>query len=213
MAADWWSGCGSCGRGSSPSLRAVRASSPPALRPGRGVLRLSAIGGVGNACALPLARSAAWAELERSVAPTSAAVERRKASGPDVGPLPRPTRFQVATSDCAARTWLDAPFGAPPPSALARDGEISLLGGGEQSSGADAPRERLYLSPSLDGEGRAPRCVPSPALQSASAKLARGHLINVLLLILERRRRIPERSQRPARRGRPKKLLETAHCP
>ena len=78
---DWWSGCGSCGRGSSPRLRAVRASSPPALRPGRGVLRLSAIGGAGNACALPLARSAAWAELERSVAPASAAVERRKASG------------------------------------------------------------------------------------------------------------------------------------
>ena len=55
VAADWWSGCGSCGRGSSPRLRAVRASSPPALRSGRGVLRLSAIGGAGNACALPLA--------------------------------------------------------------------------------------------------------------------------------------------------------------
>jgi hypothetical protein len=151
VAADWWSGCGSCGRGSSPSLRAVRASSPPALRPGRGVLRLSAIGGAGNACTLPLARSAAWAELERSVAPASAAVERRKASGPDVGPLPRPTRIQVATSDCAARTWLDAPFGAPPPSAFVRDGEISLLRGGEQSSGADAPRERLFFHPPLMG--------------------------------------------------------------
>jgi hypothetical protein len=50
---DWWSGCGSCGRGSSPRLRAVRASSPPAPRPGRGVLRLSAIGGAGNALRPP----------------------------------------------------------------------------------------------------------------------------------------------------------------
>ena len=43
-----------------------------------------------------------------------------------------------------------------------------------------------------------------PGPTERSARLARGRLINVLLLILERRSRIPERSQRSARRGRAK---------
>ena len=53
---------------------------PPALRPAREVLRLSAIGGAGNPRAQPLARSAAWTEPRRSIAEASAVVERRKAS-------------------------------------------------------------------------------------------------------------------------------------
>jgi hypothetical protein len=48
--------CGSCGRGLSPRSRAVRASSPPALRSGCGVLRLSANDGAGNACVSLLIR-------------------------------------------------------------------------------------------------------------------------------------------------------------
>ena len=76
---------------------AVRASSPPALRPGRGVLRLSAFGGAGNACALPFARSAAWAESKRSVALASAAV-----GAPEGERLPTSGRFRAQTgcADC-----------------------------------------------------------------------------------------------------------------
>jgi hypothetical protein len=47
---------------------------------------------------------------------------------------------------------LDAPFGAPPPSAFARDGEILLLRGSEQNSDADAPRERFCLVIASAGE-------------------------------------------------------------
>jgi len=62
--------------------RAVWVTSPPALRPGCQVPGLSASDGVGNACILPFARSAAWTESWRSLAGTSAVAERRKASGP-----------------------------------------------------------------------------------------------------------------------------------
>jgi hypothetical protein len=74
---------------------AVRASSPPALRPGRWVLRLSAFGGAGNACTLPFARSAAWAESKRSVALASAAV-----GAPEGERLPTSGRFRAQTG-CA----------------------------------------------------------------------------------------------------------------
>jgi hypothetical protein len=68
--------------------RAVRVTSPPALRPGCQVPGLSAIDGAGNACILPFARSAAWTESWRSLAEASAAAERRKASGPPPYPPP-----------------------------------------------------------------------------------------------------------------------------
>jgi len=41
---------------------------------------------------------------------------------------PRPKRLQVASSDGAARTWMDAPFGAPLPLGLfvARINEVKI---------------------------------------------------------------------------------------
>ena len=155
---DWWSGCGSCGRGSSPRLRAVRASSPPAPRPGRGVLRLSAIGGAGNACALPLARSAAWAELSvRSLrqAPRWSA-GRRAAS--DIGPLPRARRAFRWQHLMAPRGhgWMRlSALRLPRP--FAWDGEIFFAAWWSAKLGRRCAARTTFLSPSLDGEGGAPR--------------------------------------------------------
>ena len=76
--------------------------------------------------------------------------------------------------------WLDAPFGAPPPSAFSR-AAVFLSRGGRQNSGTDAPRERFVIAgvseaiqlwcagPGLLRRGACRRAghfgpVPSPAL-------------------------------------------------
>jgi hypothetical protein len=128
---------------------AVRASSPPALRPGRGVLRLSAFGGAGNACALPFARSAAWAESKRSVALASAAV-----GAPEGERLPTSGRFRAQTG-CADCVNLSARRGhgwmrlsaLRLPALFPRDG--SIFDGvvvARKNSDADAPRGYFVIA-------------------------------------------------------------------
>jgi len=99
------------------------------------VLRLSAIDGAGNACVLSFARSAAWAERERSVAPASAAVGAPEGERPPTSGRFRARsafRWQHLTAPRGQR--LDAPFGAPPPFSFAGR-RIFLLRGGEQKLG------------------------------------------------------------------------------
>ena len=93
-----------------------------------------------------------------------------------------------------------------------RENALSLPASAKQSSSVRGPLACFVAEPVI---GPATSDLPLPRPTSAPVRVARGRLINVLLLILERRRRIPERVPALGAPGSTKKPLEhrIAHEP